>query len=108
TVVVARNSQQITMQITPVPDTVDGKQRYRLGFQASEPVRVLKLPFGQAFSRSVDENERLSGLILVMVKKLVQHQIPMQQISGPIGIAKMSGQAAREQGWTPLMELMAG
>ena len=32
----------------------------------------------------------------------------MQQISGPIRIAKMSGEAAREQGWTPLMELMAG
>jgi regulator of sigma E protease len=108
TVTVDRSGKKIDMQITPVVSTVDGKQRYRLGFQSSEPVHVDKLPFAQAFSKSVQENERLSGLILVMVQKLVQHQVPMQQISGPIRIAEMSGQAAREQGWTPLMELMAG
>lgn len=107
-VTLGRNGQQINLQMTPVLATVDGKPRYRLGFQSSEPVKVDKLPFAAAFSKSVDENKRLSGLILVMVKKLVQHDIPMQQISGPIRIAQMSGEAAREQGWTPLMELMAG
>ncbi|MGH9524074.1 MAG: RIP metalloprotease RseP [Terriglobales bacterium] len=108
TVTVERKGQKLNLQITPVLDTVDGKQQYRLGFKSSEAVRVDKLPFPQAFSKSVEENERLSGLILVMVEKLVQHQIPMQQISGPVAIAKMSGEAARQQGWTPLMELMAG
>ena len=108
TVTVERKGQKLKLQITPVLDTVDGKQQYRLGFKSSEAVRVDKLPFPQAFSKSVEENERLSGLILVMVEKLVQHQIPMQQISGPVAIAKMSGEAARQQGWTPLMELMAG
>lgn len=108
TVTISRNGQKIDMPITPVVSTVDGKQRYRLGFQSSEPIHVDKLPFTQAFAKSIDENKRLSGLILVMVEKLVQHQVPLQQISGPIRIAEMSGQAAREQGWTPLMELMAG
>jgi len=108
TVTVDRNGQHVDLPITPVLDNVDGKQRYRLGFQAAEPLRVDKLPFTTAFAKSVEQNKRLSGLILVMVEKLVQHQIPMQQISGPIRIAKMSGEAAREQGWTPLMELMAG
>ena len=106
-VTVDRDHHKTDLQITPVLDTVNGKQQYRLGFKSSEAVHVDKLPFHQAFSKSVEENERLSGLILVMVEKLIQHQIPMQQISGPIGIAKLSGEAARAPGWTPLMEIMA-
>ncbi len=107
-VTVERNGQHVDLSITPVPATVDGKPRYRLGFQSSEPIHVDKLPIGQAFQKSLDQNKKLSGLILEMVRKLVQRQIPIQQISGPIRIAKMSGDAARQQGWTPLLELMSG
>jgi regulator of sigma E protease len=107
-VAVERNGQHIDLSVTPVLATVDGKPRYRLGFQSSEPIHVDKLPFAEAFQKSVEQNRRLSGLILEMVRKLVQRQIPIQQISGPIRIAKMSGDAARQQGWTPLLELMSG
>ncbi|HEX7424935.1 MAG TPA: M50 family metallopeptidase, partial [Terriglobales bacterium] len=107
-VAVERNGQHIDLSVTPVLAMVDGKPRYRLGFQSSEPIHVDKLPFGEAFQKSVEQNRRLSGLILEMVRKLVQRQIPIQQISGPIRIAKMSGDAARQQGWMPLLELMSG
>jgi regulator of sigma E protease len=107
-VTVERNGQNLDLQITPVAETRDGKQRYRLGFTSAEPVHVDKLPFTQAFAKSIEQNKRLSGLILEMVHKLVQREIPVQQISGPIRIAKMSGDAARQQGWTPLLELMSG
>ena len=107
-VTIERNGQKMDLNVAPVLATVDGKPRYRLGFQSSEPIHVDKLPFTEAFQKSVEQNKRLSGLILEMVRKLVQRQIPVQQISGPIRIAKMSGDAARQQGWTPLLELMAG
>jgi regulator of sigma E protease len=107
-VTVERNGQHIDLSVTPVLATVDGKARYRLGFKSSEPIHVDKLPFAEAFQKSIEQNRRLSGLILEMVRKLVQRQIPMQQISGPIRIAQMSGDAARQQGWTPLLELMSG
>lgn len=42
TVTVGRNGQQLNIPMTPVLATVDGKQRYRLGFQSSEPVKVDK------------------------------------------------------------------
>jgi regulator of sigma E protease len=107
-VTVERNGQHVDLNITPVPATVDGKARYRLGFQSAEPIHVDKLPLSEAFQKSIEQNKRLSGLILEMVRKLLQRQIPVQQISGPIRIAKMSGDAARQQGWTPLLELMSG
>jgi regulator of sigma E protease len=31
----------------------------------------------------------------------------MKQMSGPIGIARISGDAARQKGWTPLFSVMA-
>ena len=108
-VTVERNGQHFDLNITPeLAPAENGKQRYRLGFTSTEPIHVDKLPLGAAFQKSIEQNKRLSGLILEMVRKLVQRQIPVQQISGPIRIAKMSGDAARQQGWTPLLELMAG
>ena len=109
TLTVQRNSQQIDLKVTPVLDNSDAsKPRYRIGFKFAEPMHVDKLPFVAAFQKSVEQNKRLSGLILEMVEKLVQRRIPVQQISGPVRIAKMSGDAAKQPGWTPLMELMAG
>ncbi len=108
TLTVQRNGQQLDLKVTPVYTTDQGKPRYRIGFQFAETMHVDKLPFAQAFGKSVEQNERLSGLILEMVEKLVQRRIPVQQISGPVRIAKMSGDAAKQPGWTPLMELMAG
>jgi regulator of sigma E protease len=40
------------------------------------------------------------------VRKLAARKVSMKQIDGPIGIARASGEAAR-QGWMPLFALMA-
>ncbi len=102
-----RHGQALTMKVTPVLADVQGKKRYRLGFTSAEPLHVDKLPFPKAVSKSLEQNRRYSFLILEMVEKLVQRKIPMQQIEGPIGIARASGEAVRQQGWTPLLALMA-
>jgi regulator of sigma E protease len=39
---------------------------------------------------------------------MVQRKVSVKMMSGPIDIAKVSGEAAREPGWTPLLLLMAG
>ncbi len=108
TVSVDRHGQNLSLQITPVlgPDEL-GNMRYRLGFTSAEPIHVTKLPFVKALDKSYEQNKRYSYLIFQMIEKLIQRKIPMQQIEGPIGIAKASGEAAREQGWTPLLSLMA-
>jgi len=101
-----RNGQQLNLQMTPVQTEEGGKKSYRLGFR-SEPVHVDKLPFAQALDRSLEENKKYSVLIVDLVQKMVQHKVSIKQMEGPIGIARASGDAARQPGWTPLLSLMA-
>jgi regulator of sigma E protease len=84
------------------------EQRYRLGFVARSETKVTTLPFGQALSRSLEQNKKYSLLILELAKKLVQGKVSPRMVSGPIGIAQDAGYAAQQKGWTPLMELTAG
>ena len=44
-----------------------------------------------------------SLLILELVEKMLQRKVSVKQMSGPIGIAQASGDAARQEGWTPLL-----
>ncbi len=105
-VTAVRNGQRVTIKITPIQTEEDGQKNYRLGFQ-SRPVQIDKLPFAQALNRSIEENKRYSLLIVDLVRKLVQHKASIKQMEGPIGIARASGDAARQPGWTPLLSLMA-
>ena len=105
-VAVLRNGQQINLNITPILDTKTDKPQWRLGFR-SAPTHVDKLDFAQAVHRSLDSNKRYSLLIFELVKKLAERKVSMKQIDGPIGIARASGEAARQEGWTPLLALMA-
>ncbi len=105
-VTAVRNGQQLSFKITPVQTEEDGQKNYRLGFQ-SRPVQIDKLPFAQALNRSIEENKRYSLLIVDLVRKLVEHKASIKQMEGPIGIARASGDAARQPGWTPLVSLMA-
>jgi regulator of sigma E protease len=51
---------------------------------------------------------RNSGYILDVLYRLVTHRAgAMQQISGPVGIARMTGEAAEMHGWEPLVGLTA-
>ncbi len=104
---VKRNGQELNITVAPQLTTSDeGQEVYRIGI-LSMPVRIDKLPFAQALSRSVESNEKNSMLILELVKRMMQRKISMKQMEGPIGIARISGMAAQEQGWTPLMQVMA-
>ncbi len=105
-VALLRNGQKLDIKVTPVQTEDNGQKNYRLGFQ-SRPVQIDKLPFAQALNRSIQENKRYSLLIVDLVRKLVEHKASIKQMEGPIGIARASGDAARQPGWTPLLGLMA-
>ncbi len=105
-VTVVRNGQEVHLNMTPVLSTNGrGEPQWRMGF-VSNPVHVDKLGFTAAVSKSVEQNKRYSVLILELVRKLAARKVSMKQIDGPIGIARASGEAAR-QGWMPLLALMA-
>lgn len=106
-VTIGRDGQQLSFTMTPVQVTDNGQKVFRLGFGISTPITVERLSLPKAFQVSLQENKRYSLLIVELVKKLVEQKASIKQMEGPIGIARASGEAARQPGWTPLMGLMA-
>jgi regulator of sigma E protease len=105
---IARSGQTLDLTLTPtkVADESLGGEVYRVGIR-SEPEVVERLPLAKAVSKSFEENKRNSLLILDLVERMAKRQVSMRQLDGPIRIAQVSGEAAREQGWTPLLALMS-
>jgi regulator of sigma E protease len=106
-VTAVRDGQEMKFTLTPKLDKLEtGEERYRIGMK-SEPQHVDKLPFGKALSKSIEQNKKNSLLILELVKKMVQRKVSVKQVEGPISIARASGDAAKQQGWAPLLLLMS-
>jgi regulator of sigma E protease len=104
-----RNGQPLTLTMTPVnaEDSENpGHQRYRIGVLIAEMTRVDKLPFPEALSRSVDECKTNSGLVFELLGKVLSGKASVKQFSSPVGMAKATGEAAKE-GLTPLLGLGA-
>jgi regulator of sigma E protease len=106
---VLRNGKPVTLHIQPTwADNGAGQMGYRLGFKANlPPFRVEQLPLPQAVRRSVSFNVHNSGYILDVLHRLVTRRSNVQQLSGPIGIARDTGEAITMPGWQPIITLMA-
>lgn len=104
---VIRKGQVMRFKVTPVLNDIGGSKKYRIGVLTEPAVKVDRLPFTKAFAKSVEQNKRYSFLILDLVKRMVEQKVSIKTMSGPIGIAKISGEAARQEGWTPIMMVMA-
>ncbi len=100
------------MQLTLTPQYADdtehpGQRRYRIGVVVPEATRVDKLPFAAALNLAVDQCKKKSGLVFELLGKMFERPATVKSFSSPIGMAKFAGQAAMEDGWTPLLSLMA-
>jgi regulator of sigma E protease len=96
-------------EMTPVlAPNGEGGQSYRIGFLGGVRQHVDKLSFPQALSHSIEQNKKYAMLLVELVQKMIERKVSVKMMSGPIDIAKVSGEAAREPGWTPLLLLMAG
>ncbi len=86
----------------------DGTKGYRMGFSPEmPPFKVQQLPLPLALSHSIQFNVKNSGLILEVLHRMVTRHMAVQNLSGPIGIARETGLAASQPGWQPMIGLMA-
>jgi regulator of sigma E protease len=108
TVYVLRNGQPLTFKITPQKlDNGQGDVQYRIGFQnENPPVKVEKLPLGQAIVQSYKDNKDDSTLIMRVLKGMFMRQVSVRSLSGPIGIAQQIDIANQYGHWT-LVRLMS-
>ena len=107
TFTVERNGKDLNLSIKPELVLAPGEEdkRWRIGISC-DPDEVTRLPFIAALRQSWDDNKKSSYLILQLVEKMVRRQVSMRQMEGPIGIARASGEAAK-QGLSPLLQLTA-
>jgi regulator of sigma E protease len=105
-VVYTRNGVQHETTITPVFSNYEGSERWRIGAALQSPVEITKLPFGQALSESVKQNKQGASMLYKFLQGIVERRMSPKSLDGPIGIARLSGQAARE-GATSFLNLMA-
>ena len=81
---------------------------WKLGFQPTQiPFRHNPLPIDQAFAKSKAFCADNSLLIVEVLGRLFTRKAYINQLSGPLGIARMAGQAAEMKGWLPKFGLAA-
>ena len=81
---------------------------YMLGFApAPIPYGDRPLPLTKAFTKASGFCADNSFLIVEVLQRIFTHRISASQLSGPVGIARMAGDAAETKDWMPKFELAA-
>ena len=92
---VVRAGREFQVTIKPVYAEVDGERRWRLGFLFKNDVVVRHLPWGQALKSSLADNARNCRVTFDVLGKILTRHMSARSLSGPIGIAQISGEAYR-------------
>jgi regulator of sigma E protease len=91
-----RNAQHLTATVTPVKSNMDGKERWMIGVGLEPQYVITRLPFPEAVRESVYQNYRSAGLIYKFLQGILERRMSARSLEGPIRIAQLSGEAARE------------
>jgi regulator of sigma E protease len=104
--VYARAGQEYHTTVAPVWSDYQGSKAWRIGAALESPVEIVKLPFREAVAESWRKNVQLAKLTYQFIEGIIERRMSAKGLQGPIGIAQLSGQAARE-GVEVYIELMA-
>ena len=105
TVVLLRNGVSLP-PISVLPAKLDSG--WKLGFVAAAiPFRSEPLGLGKAFTKSTAFCSDNAFLIVDVLGRLFTHKVSVSQLQGPVGIARMAGDAAEMKGWLPKFGLAA-
>lgn len=97
------------LKATIVPEKAasgPGEQRWMIGVQLEPGFVITQLPFPEAVKESVSQNMKSATLIYRLLEGIVERRMSAKSLEGPIRIAQISGEMARE-GAAPFIGLMA-
>jgi regulator of sigma E protease len=92
---VVRAGQEFQVHVQPVYAEVEGERRWRLGFLFHNEIVVHHLPWGQALKSALQDNARNCKATFDVMGKILTRRMSARSLSGPIGIAQISGEAYR-------------
>ena len=99
---IERNGRTAMVQVDPRLGDVDGSPRWLLGITASAPAQDALLRFGplQAVPEALSQTRQMASDVLKMLGRMVTGQASLQNISGPITIARVAnGSASLGPAW---------
>jgi len=105
-IVYRRDGVEHETTVNPVWNDYEGSQRWRIGAGLQTPYEIVQLPFGDALRESWRQNTQYAGLLYKFLQGMIEQRMSAKNLEGPIGIARMSGEAAK-QGAANFLGLMA-
>ena len=103
--VVSRGERLMRLSVTPENSAATDGQ-WRIGVLLGAKVRLVSLPLHEAFVEAARYNVSNATLIFEALRSIIQQKISPRTLDGPIGIARLSGEAAN-QGPLVFLSLMA-
>jgi regulator of sigma E protease len=93
-----RDGETHTATVDPIYAKLDGPPRWMIGVMPQQKLNIVmtRLSFPNALTESVRDNKKGALLMFEFLKGVVQRRMSTKNLSGPIGIAQLSGNAARE------------
>jgi regulator of sigma E protease len=92
---VLRAGKQLQITVQPIWGELNGEKRWRVGFGFRTGMVVRHLPWGQALKASLEDNGRNCLATFDVLGKILTRRMSARSLSGPIGIAQISGEAYR-------------
>lgn len=106
TLVYERQGKRGEALVQPSFTNMDGAGRWMIGVQLENRMVITRLPLGEALRESIQQNIKGAGLIYQFLRGIVERRMSPRSLEGPIRIAQLSGEAARE-GPTAFIGLMS-
>ncbi|HEY9139710.1 MAG TPA: RIP metalloprotease RseP [Bryobacteraceae bacterium] len=93
-----RDSQTYRISVQPVLADLDGPKHWMIGVGPQQKLHftTTRLAFPAALRQSLVENGKGAFLLVKVIQGMVERRMSPKNLSSPIGIAQMSGAAARE------------
>ncbi len=104
---IRRGSSDFDVHTAPVYSKVPGGDMWRIGVTVRNQAYIVReLPWGLAIENSLNDNFRSVLVTFDVLGKILTKRMSPRSLSGPIGIAQISGEAYRN-GFTDLLMVMA-
>jgi len=91
-----RAGEDHKVTLTPAKGVIEGQERMMIGVSLETRMVITKLPFPEAFRESIRTNVKSAGMIYQFLQRIVEQKMSAKSLEGPVGIARLSGAAARE------------
>jgi regulator of sigma E protease len=103
---ILRDDHEERVHVQPVYSKLDGPERWVIGVSLEPRMQTVQLSLPAAMRESLRQNAQSATLMYRFLVGIIERRMSAKSLSGPVGIAQISGEAAR-QGAVAFLGLMA-